>query len=81
MAELKEIQPKLGKAAGTDVTGGMAGKMAELSQLLRQASRDDTGATKGLSIFRALTDQSILGTEIDRGVKWLKKQANAKQTT
>ena len=30
LAELKAIQPKLGKAQGKDVTGGMAGKIAAL---------------------------------------------------
>lgn len=67
LAELKEIQPKLGKAAGTDVTGGMAGKIAELIPAVEQGVRVTiTGATKGLSIFRALTDQSVLGTEIEK---------------
>jgi isopentenyl phosphate kinase len=67
LAELKEIQPKLGKAAGTDVTGGMAGKMAELIPAVEAGVHVTiTGATKGLSIFRALTDQSVMGTEIDK---------------
>ena len=67
LLELKQIQPKLGKAAGTDVTGGMAGKIAELIPAIEQGVRVTiTGATKGLSIFRALTDQSVLGTEIEK---------------
>jgi isopentenyl phosphate kinase len=67
LAELKQIQPKLGKAAGKDVTGGMAGKIAELIPAVEAGIHITiTGATKGLSIFRALTDQSILGTEIDK---------------
>jgi len=67
LAELKQIQPKLGKAAGTDVTGGMAGKIAELIPAIEQGVHVTvTGATKGLSIFRALTDQSVLGTEIEK---------------
>jgi isopentenyl phosphate kinase len=67
LAELKQIQPKLGKAAGTDVTGGMAGKIAELIPAIEQGVRVTiTGATKGLSIYRALTDQSVLGTEIEK---------------
>jgi len=67
LAELKQIQPKLGKAAGTDVTGGMAGKIAELIPAVEAGVHVTiTGATKGLSIFRALTDQSILGTEIEK---------------
>jgi len=68
LAELKEIQPKLGKAAGTDVTGGMAGKIAELIPAIEQGVHVTiTGATKGLSVYRALTDQSVLGTEIEKG--------------
>ena len=67
LAELKQIQPKLGKAAGTDVTGGMAGKIAELIPAIEQGVHVTvTGATKGLSIYRALTDQSVLGTEIEK---------------
>lgn len=67
LAELKQIQPKLGRATGIDVTGGMAGKIAELIPAIEQGVRVTiTGATKGLSIYRALTDQSILGTEIEK---------------
>jgi isopentenyl phosphate kinase len=67
LAELKQIQPKLGKAAGTDVTGGMAGKIAELIPAIEAGVHVTvTGATKGLSIYRALTDQSVLGTEIEK---------------
>lgn len=67
LTELKQIQPKLGKASGTDVTGGMAGKIAELIPAVEAGVHVTiTGATKGLSIFRALTDQGILGTEIEK---------------
>jgi isopentenyl phosphate kinase len=67
LAELKQIQPQLGKASGTDVTGGMAGKIAELIPAIEQGIHVTiTGATKGLSIYRALTDQSVLGTEIEK---------------
>jgi isopentenyl phosphate kinase len=67
LAELKQIQPKIGKTAGTDVTGGMAGKIAELIPAIEQGVHVTiTGATKGLSIYRALTDQSVLGTEIEK---------------
>jgi isopentenyl phosphate kinase len=67
LAELKAIQPKLGKAAGKDVTGGMAGKIAALIPAIEAGVHVTvTGATKGLSIYRALTDQSVLGTEIEK---------------
>ncbi|MDR0372856.1 MAG: isopentenyl phosphate kinase family protein [Nitrososphaerota archaeon] len=67
LKELKELQPKLGKAQGTDVTGGMAGKIAELIPAVEAGVHVTvTGATKRLSIYRALTDQSVLGTEIEK---------------
>jgi isopentenyl phosphate kinase len=67
LKELKELQPKLGKAQGTDVTGGMAGKIAELIPAVEAGVHITvTGATKRLSIYRALTDQSVLGTEIEK---------------
>ena len=67
LAELKQIQPKLGKSSGADVTGGMAGKIAELIPAIEQGVHVTiTGATKSLSIYRALTDQSVLGTEIEK---------------
>jgi isopentenyl phosphate kinase len=67
LAELRAIQPKLGKAQGKDVTGGMAGKIAALIPAVEKGIHVTvTGATKGLSIYRALTDQSVLGTEIEK---------------
>jgi isopentenyl phosphate kinase len=67
LKELKDLQPKLGKAQGTDVTGGMAGKIAELIPAIEAGVHVTvTGATKRLSIYRALTDQSVLGTEIEK---------------
>ena len=42
-------------------------KSLNLSQPSKQAVHVTvTGATKGLSIYRALTDQSVLGTEIEK---------------
>jgi isopentenyl phosphate kinase len=67
LTELKALQPKLGQAAGTDVTGGMAGKIAELIPAVEAGIPITvTGATKGLSIYRALTNQSVLGTVIEK---------------
>ncbi len=67
LEELKAIQPKLGKSQGKDVTGGMAGKIAALIPAIEAGVHVTvTGATKGLSIYRALTDQSVLGTEIEK---------------
>ena len=67
LAELKEVQGKLGKAQGTDVTGGMAGKIAELIPALEQGIHVTiTGATKAQSIYRALIGKDVLGTEIEK---------------
>ena len=67
LAELKALQPKLGKTAGIDVTGGMVGKIAELIPAVEAGIPVTvTGATKGLSIYRALTGQSVLGTVIEK---------------
>jgi len=67
LTELKTLQPKLGKTVGTDVTGGMAGKIAELIPAVEAGIPVTvTGATKSLSIYRALTDQSVLGTVIEK---------------
>jgi isopentenyl phosphate kinase len=67
LEELKKLQPKLGKAKGTDVTGGMAGKIAEIIPAVEKGIPVVvTGATKGQSIMRALTFQSVLGTEITK---------------
>jgi isopentenyl phosphate kinase len=67
LKELQDLQPKISKAAGTDVTGGMAGKIAELIPAIEAGIHVTvTGATKRLSIYRALTDQSVLGTEIEK---------------
>jgi len=67
LQELKNIQGKLSKGEGNDVTGGMAGKIAELIPAVEHGIPVTiTGATKALSIFRALTGQSVLGTEIEK---------------
>ena len=55
LAELKQIQPKLGKAAGTDVTGGMAGKIAELIPAIEAgSSRYGYGSHKGIIYLSGL---------------------------
>jgi len=67
LEELKKIHGKLGKASGTDVTGGMQGKIAELIPAIEHGIPVTiTGATKALSIYRALTDQSVMGTVIEK---------------
>ncbi len=67
LEELKKVQGTLCKAQGNDVTGGMAGKIAELIPAVEKGIPVTiTGATNSLSILRALTGQSVLGTEIEK---------------
>jgi len=67
LAELKKIQANIGKAQGTDVTGGMANKIAELIPAIEAGVHVTiTGATKAQSIMRALVGKDVLGTEIDK---------------
>ena len=65
LEQLKTIQRKLSKADENDVTGGIAGKIGELIPAVEHGIPVTiTGATKSQSIFKALTGQSVLGTEI-----------------
>lgn len=67
LEELKKIQANIDKAEGTDVTGGMAGKIAELIPAIEAGVHVTiTGATKAQSIMRALVGKDVLGTEIDK---------------
>ncbi|MGE5638325.1 MAG: isopentenyl phosphate kinase [Chloroflexota bacterium] len=65
LQELKNVQKNLSNAEGNDVTGGMAGKVAELIPVVEQGIPVTfTGATRAMSILRALAGQSVAGTEI-----------------
>jgi isopentenyl phosphate kinase len=67
LEELKKVQAKLGKAAGTDVTGGMAGKIAELIPAVEQGIPVKlVNACRGQRILRALTEQQIEGAVIEK---------------
>jgi isopentenyl phosphate kinase len=67
LEELKKVQASIGKAQGTDVTGGMAGKIAELIPAIEAGVHVTiTGATKAQSIMRALVGKDVMGTEIDK---------------
>jgi isopentenyl phosphate kinase len=67
LEELKKIQSKLGKASGTDVTGGMAAKIAELIPAVEQGIHVTiTDATRAQSIMMALVGKDVLGTEIEK---------------
>jgi isopentenyl phosphate kinase len=68
LQELKKIQTTISHTQGNDVTGGMAGKIAEIIPVVEKGIPVTiTGATKGMSILRALAGQSVAGTEIRKG--------------
>jgi isopentenyl phosphate kinase len=65
--EVKRVQAKLGKAQGVDVTGGMAGKIAELIPAIEQGVRVQiVNGTRGNRVFRALVGERIEGTIIEK---------------
>ena len=64
---LKKIQSQLGKSQGTDVTGGMASKIAELIPAVEKGIPVKiVNASRGSRVYRALTDQNIEGTLIEK---------------
>jgi isopentenyl phosphate kinase len=67
LEQIKKVQAKIGKAQTTDVTGGMAGKIAELIPAVEQGvSVQIINATRNLRVLRALTYQKIEGTIIEK---------------
>jgi isopentenyl phosphate kinase len=67
LEQIKKVQAKLGKAQTTDVTGGMAGKIAEIIPAVEQGiSVQIINATRNLRVLRALTYQKIEGTMIEK---------------
>ncbi len=67
LEELKRVQGKLGKAQGTDVTGGMAGKVAELIPAVEAGvTVQIVNGTRNLRVYRALVGERIEGTIIEK---------------
>ncbi len=67
LEQIKKVQAKLGGAKTTDVTGGMAGKIAEIIPAVEQGIPVQIiNATRNLRILRALTYQKIEGTTIEK---------------
>ena len=67
LEELKRVQSKLGKAQSTDVTGGMAGKIAELIPAVEKGIRVQiVNGTRNLRVYRALVGERIEGTIIEK---------------
>ena len=67
LAELRELQDKLGKSKACDVTGGMFGKIAELIPALEQGIPVlIVNAAKPDCIFKALRAERVKGTLIEK---------------
>jgi isopentenyl phosphate kinase len=65
--QLKRVQAKIGKAQSTDVTGGMAGKIAELIPAIEAGiSVQIINATRNLRVLRGITGEKIEGTIIEK---------------
>ncbi len=67
LEQLKKVQAKIGKAQTTDVTGGMAGKIAELIPAIEAGVKVQIiNATRNLRVLRGLTGEKIEGTIIEK---------------
>ncbi len=65
--QLKRVQAKIGKSQTTDVTGGMAGKVAELIPAVEAGVKVQIiNATRNLRVLRGLTGEKIEGTIIEK---------------
>ncbi|MCW4018059.1 MAG: isopentenyl phosphate kinase [Candidatus Bathyarchaeota archaeon] len=67
LEQLKRVQAKIGGAQTTDVTGGMAGKIAELIPAVEAGvTVQIVNATRNLRVLRGLTGEKIEGTIIQK---------------
>ncbi len=67
LEQLKRVQAKIGNAQSTDVTGGMAGKIAELIPAVEAGIPVQIlNATRNLRVLRGLTGERIEGTMIEK---------------
>jgi len=67
LEELQKLQTKLDKPARCDVTGGMFGKMAELSKVVEQGiSVTIVNASKPNYIYKALKREKVKGTLVEK---------------
>jgi len=68
LEELKSLEHKIEGAKVTDVTGGMLGKMFELRPSVEHGiSTIIVNATKPNRVYKALKDEKVFGTVIERG--------------
>jgi isopentenyl phosphate kinase len=67
LEELQQLQSKLDKPAGCDVTGGMFGKMAELSKVVEHGIPVTiVNASKPNYVYKALKGEKVKGTSIEK---------------
>ncbi len=67
LAELKNVRQKIKEVTVTDVTGGMMGKVEELITAVEQGIRVMiVNATKPNNIYKALKEEHVIGTLIER---------------
>jgi isopentenyl phosphate kinase len=67
LEQLKKVQANIGKAQTTDITGGMAGKVAELIPAVEAGVKVQIiNATRNLRVLRGLTGEKIEGTIIEK---------------
>ena len=70
LSELKKLQPNVGKAKVTDVTGGMFGKIIELIPAIEQKIKVIiVNAAKSNNVYKALKGEKVVGTIINKGVE------------
>ncbi|MFQ5999721.1 MAG: isopentenyl phosphate kinase [Candidatus Bathyarchaeia archaeon] len=68
LEELKSLQHKIEGSKVTDVTGGMLGKMLELTPAVEQGIRVIiVNATKPNRVYKALKGEKVVGTVIEKG--------------
>jgi len=66
--ELRKMQPKIGEARVTDVTGGMLGKVLELMPAVEKGIQVIiVNAAKSSNVYKALKNEGVVGTVIERG--------------
>ena len=62
------MQPKIGEARVTDVTGGMLGKVLELMPAVEKGIQVIiVNAAKPSNVYKALKNERVVGTVIERG--------------
>jgi isopentenyl phosphate kinase len=68
LEELKSLKHKIGGSKATDVTGGMFGKMQEITTVIEHNIPTlIANATKAQRVYKALIGEKVSGTIIEKG--------------